>query len=120
MKAAERVKVTLRELERERQAVDGLRVQIEEIEADDRQRAAEKQALERRWRAKRNHVAHVDRVLASLSEQERDILQHFYCQRLKPGEACNRLERRWNISQSEVYRQREKLLAECAVRMGYA
>ena len=116
----ERVIVTLRDLERDRQAVAGLQVQIEEVEADDRQRAAEKRMLEKRWRAKRDHVDHVDRVLASLSEQERDILQRFYCQRLKPGEACSRLEQRWNISRSEVHRQRVRLLEEVALRMGYA
>lgn len=142
MQAVERVKVALRELERDRQAVNGLQVQIEEVEADMlhesemgflttdkgpipsnarmKARLDEKKALEKRKKAKQDHVAHVDRVLASLSEQGRDILESLYCKGLKPGTACVRLQHRWNISRSEVYRQRDMLLEECAMRMGYA
>lgn len=141
MQAVERVKVDLRELEKNRQAVDGLQVQIEEVEADmlhdsemgflttdkgpvpseARMKALvdQKRALTKRMKAKYDHVAHVDRVLASLGEQERDILLSFYCKGLKPGAACVRLQHRWNISRSEVYRQRDLLLADCAARMGY-
>ena len=129
----------LRKLESSRLAAEGIRVQIEQLDADmvheteigyisaggtdpaarmkvllDRKRV-----LEKREKALRSHVRHVDRVLAAMDERERDTIKRFYCSGLRPGEALLRLEWEMNISRSEVYRIRERGLWAFACRMGY-
>lgn len=133
----------LRNLEKDRQAIDGLRAQILEKQADmihltelgygqpddpegapsPRMRVLldKKQALEAKEKALTAHVKQVDRVLAAMEERDRDILKECYV----VGQWRSRtaivlcLCQRWNISRSEVYRQRDEALWDFAYRMGW-
>ncbi len=139
MDGIEQAKKDLSELETKRQAVEGLRVQIQQLDADmvaaselgyivagEKEPSAkmkalmdEKRVLCEKEKAVRAHLRHVDHVAAALDEQEWLALKLFFCRGLKPGQAVRRLEDRLHISRSEVYRLREVALWHFACRMGY-
>lgn len=141
MEDLERAVKALRNLESDRQSADGLQVQIQQLEADmitisemgyiypqgekitpDKRMKAlidEKAGLLTREKAKRAHILHVERVLSSLSEPERAVLETFFCSNLKPGAATVKLEWQLHVRRSEVYRIRKWALWNFAYRMGY-
>lgn len=139
MDGIERSKNVLRKLEQNRLATEGLRVQAEQLDADMVHESEigyisadgtdpsarmkvlldKKWVLEKREKALRSHVHHVDRVLAALDKDEREVLKAFYCSGLKPGAAVVRLESEQNISRSGAYRIQERALWNFADRMGY-
>ncbi len=133
----------LRNLEKDRQAIDGIGAQILEKQADmihltelgygqpDAKEGApsprmrklldEKRVLEAKEKALTAHVKQVDRVLAVMGERDRDVLRECYVvgQRRSRTAIVLCLCQRWNISRSEVYRQRDEALWEFAYRMGW-
>lgn len=129
----------LRKQEQNRLAADGLQAQIRQLQADmvsetelgyvtadkiasSRRIKAlvdQKRVLEAREKALRCHVKQVERVLASLPEQENEVLTTFFCKNLTPGVALRRLERQLNVEQSQVYNIRKRALRHFACRMGY-
>lgn len=139
----EKAERALRNLEKDRQAVDGIRAQILEKAADMialtelgygqpdavervptpriRVLMDKKRALEAKEKALTAHVEQVDSVLAAMGERERDILKECYIvgQRRSRAAIVLCLCQRWNISRSEVYRQRDEALWEFAYRMGW-
>lgn len=132
---------TLRNLEKDRQAVDGLGAQILEKKADMihltelgygqpddpegapspriRKLMDEKRVLETKKAAKVAHVAQVDSVLAAMDKDSRTVLTECYC---IPGdivEAIIRLQRMLNTSESTVWRIKRQAMREFAQRMGW-
>lgn len=133
----------LRNLSKDKQAIKGLEAAILEKQADMihltelgygqpddpegapspriRKLMDEKRVLEARKAAKTAHVEQVDSVLAAMGERDRDILKECYV----VGQWRSRtaiilcLCQRWNISRSEVYRQRDEALWDFAYRMGW-
>ena len=134
------VEEMLKNREKDRQAVDGLRAQILQKEADMihltelgygqpdaeegvpplriRKLMDEKRVLEAKVAAKAAHVAQVDRVMASLNGDHQEVLTVFYCSGLRPTAAVHRLEWRLNVGRSEVYRIKDRAILEFAYRMG--
>ena len=131
----------LRNLESDRLAADGILLQIKQLESDmvtlsemgyihaqgekitpeNRMRALidEKARLVTREKVKREHVLHVERVMKSLPERQRTVLEVFYCSNYEPGEALRRLERQLNVEQAQIYNIRRRALRNFATRIGY-
>ena len=106
----------LRKQEQNRLAADGLQAQIRQLQADmvsetelgyvtadkiasSRRIKAlvdQKRVLEAREKALRCHVKQVERVLASLPEQENEVLTTFFCKNLTPAAAVIRLQMKLN------------------------
>ena len=128
-------------LDKDRQAVDGLGVQILQKRADMialtemgygqpddpegapspriRKLMDEKRTLEAKKEALAAHVAQVDKALAAMAEQDREILATFYFTGLSRTAAQVKLESKQNITRTEVYRRRDKALLDFAYRMGW-
>ena len=139
----ERALTDLEQLEQRRLAVDGLGVQIRQLEADaaslpgvrcdsvpvrgggnkqERRLCAlveSKQKLEREQASLRELVAHTERALKSLPEKERITLTELYTKDKYRGEAVRELEERLHVGRSEVYRIKDQALRQFALRMGY-
>ncbi|MBQ9841600.1 MAG: hypothetical protein IJO42_00645 [Clostridia bacterium] len=130
----------LKTWEQDRQAVNGLQVQIDRLTADmialtelgyvpshpDAPRVTMKTLVDRKnalmveQTALRDHLTHVERVMSALNEREREVLTVFYCKNLTSGVALRRLERQLNVEQAQVYNIRKRALRNFAKRMGYA
>lgn len=111
MDGIKRAETALRERDIHRQAVKGLQVQIETRQAG--------LATEKRKKALESHLRHVEQALAALGEDERTVLEVFFCFSLRPAAAVVRLQGELNVGRSEIYRIRERALWEFAVCMGY-
>lgn len=136
-----KVEGALRNLSKDRQAINGLEAEILEKQADMihltelgygqpddpegapspriRKLMDEKRVLEARKAAKVAHVEQVDSVLAALDKDSRDVLTECYC---TPGdivEAIIRLQRKLNTSESTVWRIKRQAMREFAQRMGW-
>ena len=132
----------LKLLEVRRQAVEGLRAQIAAVEADavsltgasggtpikgggNRQEIRlcsyidRKDKLVAKESAMLALVKQTERALAALGKTERAVLNAFFCENRRPGEAVRELEMLEHISRSEAYRLRERALWLFAGMMGY-
>lgn len=136
-----RAEGTLQDLEKDRQAIDGLRAQISALQADmihltelgygqpddpegapsPRMRVLldKKRALEAKEQALTAHVKQVGRVLAAMDKDSRTVLTECYCTRGDVVDAVRRLERKLNTSDSTVWRIKRQAMREFAQRMGW-
>lgn len=136
-----KVEGALRNLSKDRQAINGLEAEILEKQADMihltelgygqpddpegapspriRKLMDEKRVLEARKAAKTAHVEQVDSVLAVMDKDSRDVLTECYCTRGDIVEAVVRLQRKLNTSESTVYRIKRQAMREFAQRMGW-
>lgn len=132
---------TLRNLEKDRQAIDGLNAQILEKKADmialtelgygqpDAEEGVvppkmkvlldETRVLEAKLAAKTAHVRQVDRVLAALHKDKRKVLKKCYCEGINVADAMIQLTWEMNASESTLYRLKRQALREFAQRMGW-
>ena len=130
-------------LEVRRQAAEGVRIRIRQLEADavslsavsystiptrgggNRQEQrlcammAKKERLERERDNLISIVEYTEACLARLPDRERAVLSAFYLNRLSRGEAVRKLERELYVSEATVYRIRERALTTLAMMMGY-
>lgn len=131
----------LRDLEKDRQAIDGIGAQILEKKADmvaltelgygqpdavegvvpTKMKALldETRVLEAKLAAKTAKVAQIDRVLAAMTKDQRDVLTTCYCEGITVAQAIIRLEREKNVSDSTLWRMKRQTLREFAHRMGW-
>lgn len=136
-----KAKKALAALEKDRQAVAGLGVQILEKESDMihltelgygqpddpegapspriRKLLDEKRELEARQTALAAHVAQVDKALAAMDADSRDVLKECYCTGGDIVAAVIRLQIKLNTSERTVYRIKREALREFAHRMGW-
>ncbi len=138
MDGIQRAVKALKELETKRQAAGGYRAQILQKEADMvhetemgyptgemptiRMRVLldEKRELECKEAAALAHVNQVERVLSSLTEQEKLVLTERYVKRHRHGDAVmRRLAWKMNVSEETAGRIKRRALKEFARRMGY-
>jgi DNA-directed RNA polymerase sigma subunit (sigma70/sigma32) len=133
----------IRLLETRREAVKGLQAQIRMLEADitslpgvsagsapvqgggNRQEVRlcgyvdRKTVLEKQKRALQQMIEHTEKILKGMDPTDRAILTAFYLSDQYRGDAVRELEERYHISQSCVYRYRDRALRFFAERMGY-
>ena len=125
-----------------RQAVEGLRAQIADVEADavnltgssggtpikgggNRQEKKlctyidRKMELEAKESLLRLQVRQTERALAALGKTERAVLVTCFCEGQRPGKAIRELEGRLHMSQATIYRVRERALYNFAYIAGY-
>lgn len=125
----EKAERALENLERDRQAIGGLRAQILQVDADrilvdePSQRRAldlQKQELETKLAALTAHVEQVDCVLATFSKRDKELFEELYFGASQYRTAAViRLQHKHHQSRSGVYRHRDGLLWEFAYRMGW-
>ena len=132
---------TLTDLEKNRQAVSGLKAEILRLDADmvhetelgygwsdeetrvNSPRMKElidrKRALEAELAAVSAHVAQADAALLAMCTTHTLVLKEFFCEGRYRGAAVVKLQRQLNVSEATVYRIKRRALEEFAHRMGY-
>ena len=125
-----------------RQAIEGIRARIRLLDADvgaiggsdfDRlkvkrsrnrhgrqhTRLEQKERLQEQEGALLAIIEHTERVLQQMHEDDALVLSSFYGDEAHRGEVVRRLGEQLHVSQTEIYRIRERALEEFAGRMGY-
>lgn len=79
----------------------------------------EKERLQQQERALQGWIEHMEQALSALHPDDEKILRAFYCENKRSGEASRMLMDELHVSLAEIYRMRERALADLAARLGY-
>lgn len=138
----ERAAGELKKLNIRRQAIEGIRVRVRMLEMDavgfggmdfermrtngkHRKRSGRVGTVEERERLQQQEqvlqcwIEHTEQTMRIMHPDDERILRVFYCENRKSGDAVRILMDELHVSQTEIYRMRERALREFAERMGY-
>ncbi len=138
----ERTAQELGMLNSRRQAVEGIRVQMRMLETDvvgfagvdfarpnvnGKQKKKpirlgtieERERLQRKEQALQGWITHVEQAMKQMHPEDVEVLRVLYLENRRKGEAVRILSDDLHVSSAEVYRMRERALADLAARLGY-